>query len=132
MITHVLDTCALLDLAAGRWTDRKARRELKHAEQPVVLSVTVWEIARKLRVGKLELPCRQEGVGAFVEAVCERHRIFLCPLEAEICNAAELLPPLHEDPFDRMILALAGQNAVPVFTTDRRFEAYPVRVIRQR
>ncbi len=69
MITHVLDTCALLDLAAGRWTNRAARRELKSAVRPVILCVTVWECARKLRLGKLELPCQQEGVGEFVEAV---------------------------------------------------------------
>ena len=42
-----------------------------------------------------------------------------------------VLPAHHEDPFDRMILALASQWKVPVFTTDRRFEKYPVEVIRQ-
>ena len=105
--SHVLDTCALLDLAAGRWTDATARTELQRAEHPVVLSVSVWEIARKLRLGKLALPCDQRGVLDFVRAVCQRHSLHLAPLPAEVCHEAKLLPPHHEDPFDRMIIAAA-------------------------
>jgi PIN domain nuclease of toxin-antitoxin system len=132
LISHVLDTCALLDLAAGRWTDRKARLELRSAEGPVALSVSVWEIARKLRVGKLKLPCDQAGVFDFVEAVCRRYEIAIIPLDAEVCCAAELLPPVHEDPFDRMVVALAVRSNCPVFTTDVRFPKYPVRVLAHR
>jgi len=131
LISHVLDTCALLDLASGRWTDPEARKELIQASRPVLLAVSVWEIARKLRVGKLTLPCAQSGVLHFVQSVCDRHQIDIEILDAELCHAAELLPAVHEDPFDRMIIGLAHQNACPVFTTDGRFSSYPVRVIRQ-
>ncbi|MFZ4599259.1 MAG: type II toxin-antitoxin system VapC family toxin [Terrimicrobiaceae bacterium] len=131
MISHVLDTCALLDLAAGRWTDRVARRELAGAKRPVVLCVAVWEIARKLRVGKLQLPCGQAGVLDFVHGICRRHQIGLEPLTPEICHEAELLPPHHEDPFDRMVIALASQAKCPVFTTDQRFCDYPIQVLAQ-
>ena len=131
MISHVLDTCALLDLAAGRWTDRVARRELTAAKRPVVLSVAVWEIARNFRVGKLQLPCGQAGVLDFVRGICLRHQIVLESLTPEICHAAELLPPHHEDPFDRMTIALAFHAQCPVFTRDRRFRDYPVRVLAQ-
>jgi PIN domain nuclease of toxin-antitoxin system len=129
MISHLLDTCAFLDLAAGRWTDRTARNELMNARYPAVLCVSVWEIARKLRVGKLKLPCAQAEVLEFVHDVCHRHQLHLEPLMPEICHAAELLPAHHEDPFDRMILALAFQSQCPVFTTDKHFKAYPVRVM---
>lgn len=131
MISHVLDTCALLDLAAGRWTDRVARRELTAARRPVVLSVAVWEIARKFRIGKLQLPCGQAEVLDFVREICLRHQIVLEPLTPDICHQAELLPPHHEDPFDRMTIALAFHAQCPVFTTDRRFRDYPVRVLAQ-
>jgi len=131
MISHVLDTCALLDLAAGRWTDRVARRELAAARWPVVSSVSVWEIARKFRMGKLRLPCGQAEILDFVREVCSRHQIALESLTPEICHAAELLPAHHEDPFDRMIIALASHAQCPVFTTDRRFLDYPVRVLAQ-
>jgi len=132
MISHVLDTCALLDLAAGRWTARAAREELQEATAPIVLSVTVWEIARKLRLGKLALPCDQRDVLTFVRAVCKRYRLELAPLTAEVCHEAELLPSHHEDPFDRMIIALALSSHAPVFTTDPKFASYSPRVIRHR
>ena len=132
MITHVLDTCAVLDLAAGRWTRKEARRELVEAADPVVLAITVWEIARKYRVGKLQLPCEQEGIEQFVEAIAARHKLRLIPVTSGICHQAELLPGHHDDPFDRMILACAQAAGAVVFTTDRQFEAYPVKVVAQR
>jgi PIN domain nuclease of toxin-antitoxin system len=95
----------------------------------VVLSVAVWEIARKFRVGKIRLPCEQAEVLDFVRGICHRHEIGIESLTPELCLAAELLPPYHEDPFDRMIIALAFHSQCPVITTDKRFCDYPVRVI---
>ncbi len=132
MISHVLDTCALLDLAAGRWTEPTARAALAAADAPVVLCVSVWEIARKRRLGKLALPCDQRGVLDFVQAVCDRHDLELLPLSAATCHEAGLLPPHHEDPFDRMILALALGARAPIFTTDPKFAAYAAQVIAHR
>ncbi len=132
MSTHVLDTCALLDLAAGRWKFAPAREALVAAGDPVVLAVSVWEIARKLRIGKLQLPCRQDEVHAFANEVCVRYRVRLIPLTSEHCEGAELLPPFHQDPFDRMILSCARMNGAPVFTIDPQFRAYPVEVIAYR
>jgi len=132
MISHILDTCAVLDLACGRWSNNSAKKELRGAEDPVVPCLAIWEISRKLRVGKLELPCEVDGVLEFVEAICERHKLRIQSLTKEICHQAELLPPLHEDPFDRMIIATAQQYRCPVFTTDRRFLDYPINVISQR
>lgn len=132
MISHVLDTCALLDLATGRWTDMRARRELKNAPAPVVLCVSAWEMARKARIGKLHLSFPQEEILDFVESLCKRHQLRLLPLTAPTCHTAELLPAHHEDPFDRMILALAISANAAIFTTDARFRDYPARVIRQR
>lgn len=94
-----------------------------------MLAVTVWEIARKLRLGKLALPCDQAGVLGFVRDVCSRHALRLIPLTPEICHNAGLLPPHHEDPFDRMIVAAALAARAPVFTTDPKFAAYAARVI---
>lgn len=131
MITHVLDTCALLDLTSERWSNPVARKELEQAGKPVLLAVSVWEICRKFRLGKLHLPCELSDAYEFILHVCQHHQIELERLDGDICHRAELLDPHHEDPFDRMILALAAKWRVPVFTTDRRFELYPVRVIRQ-
>ena len=129
MSSHVLDTCALLDLAADRWTEDSARKDLERASDPVVLAVSIWEIARKLRIGKLKLPCSQGAILQFVMDVCDRYRLRLIPLTGEICQGAEMLPPHHEDPFDRMILAAAIAAGSPIFTIDPQFRLYPARVI---
>jgi len=131
MISHVLDTCALLDLTTERWANQAARFALAEADRPVILAVTVWEISRKFRIGKLNLPCELSGVCDFILNVCQYHEIEVERLDADICHRAELLPPCHEDPFDRMIIALAEKWQAPVFTTDRRFEDYSVEVMRQ-
>ena len=132
MISHVLDTCAVLDLASGRWSAAPAREKLAEADHPVILCVTVWELARKLRLGKIRLPCQQSGVAKFVDQIARRHDLRVVSLDADLCAGAELLPPHHEDPFDRMIIALAVREGCPVFSTDRHFESYPIKVIRQR
>ncbi|NBB80181.1 MAG: PIN domain-containing protein [Verrucomicrobia bacterium] len=131
MISHVLDTCALLDLTAERWSDQAARMALERSERPVLLCVSIWEISRKFRLGKLSLPCELSGIYEFMLKVCQHHQIEILMLDGDLCHRAELLPPHHEDPFDRMIIALASKWDAPVFTTDRRFEDYPVNVIRQ-
>jgi PIN domain nuclease of toxin-antitoxin system len=47
----------------------------------------------------------------------------------EICIAAAELPPIHNDPCDRFIIATALHNDSPVVTTDERFEKYGVTVL---
>ena len=129
MISHVLDTCALLDLISRGWANPAAVGALATARRPAILSVSVWEIARKVRTGKLTLPVKQPGVLRIIREICERYDLHLEPLTGEVCEAAELLPAHHEDPFDRMIIALATTSHCPLFTTDRKFDAYDVRVI---
>jgi len=131
MISHILDTCALLDLTAERWSSPAARLIFERSERPVLLSVSIWEVSRKFRLGKLSLPCELNGVYEFILKVCQHHQIEILALDGDLCHRAELLPPHHEDPFDRMIIALANKWEAPVFTTDRRFEDYPIKVIRQ-
>lgn len=129
MISHLLDTCAFLDLIAERWKNRDAIHAFRASKNPALLSVSLWEIARKLRKGRLELPCSQKELLTFCQEVCEHFRIEIIPLDAETCCEAERLPALHEDPFDRMILARATLSNCPVFTSDRKFETYPVHII---
>ncbi|MDA3873026.1 MAG: type II toxin-antitoxin system VapC family toxin [Kiritimatiellae bacterium] len=130
--THVLDTCALLDLVTERWTASSVVDEFLESRHPVVLSISVWEIARKFALGKLTLPCDQEGILKFARDVCGRFRLTLEPVSEETCCYAECLPLHHRDPFDRMILARAALSGCPVITTDRMFDMYKVPILRHR
>lgn len=129
LISHLLDTCAFLDLLTERWERGVAYDQFQDARAPVLLSISVWEMARKLKKGKLDLPCDGSELLAFVQEVCTRFRIELLPLSPEVCWHAENLPDIHPDPFDRMILAQAYLAKCPVITCDQKFQGYPVKIL---
>lgn len=131
-VSHVLDTCALLDLLADKWTNSVAVQELEKASHPVVLTLSAWEIARKLRIGKLSLPCDSEHLFSFLDKVMKHYQLGWFPLHANVACEAERLPMHHKDPVDRMILALSLGEKVPIFTSDRQFEEYGVPIVNQR
>jgi len=47
------------------------------------------------------------------------------PLDAGVACAAAALPPVHRDPFDHVIVALAQAPALTVLTSDENIPKYP-------
>jgi PIN domain nuclease of toxin-antitoxin system len=116
----VLDTCALLALAAGGLSPQ-AVTALRRADQASVSSVTAWEIAIKVAVGTLQLngpPAR------WFADLLEHYDLREVPLDAELACAAAALPKIHRDPFDRAIVALARATDSVVITSDERIRQY--------
>jgi PIN domain nuclease of toxin-antitoxin system len=117
----LVDTCALLALAGGE-LPRGAAAALRQAPEAHVSVVTAWEVAIKVARGKLRLiePPVQWFVG-----LLERYDLREVPLDAAIACAAAALPPLHRDPFDRVIVALAQAHELTVLTSDENIRKYP-------
>ena len=87
---------------------------------------SIWEIAIKYHLGKLPLPVAPTD---YVPA-----RLALTkttPLSISVAHAlrAGALPPLHRDPFDRMIVAQALVEGVPVLSSDRQLDGYGIRLL---
>jgi PIN domain nuclease of toxin-antitoxin system len=61
--------------------------------------------------------------------VVEYHGLAVLPLELNVCIAAAQLPPIHDDPCDRFIIATAKLNDLAVVTADERFEEYGLTVL---
>lgn len=116
----LLDTCALLALAAGELPDRAAVA-LRQAPEAYASVVTPWEVAIKVASGKLRL--REPPVRWFLGLV-ERYDLREIPLEAGVACAAAALPPLHRDPFDRVIVAIAQAHGFTVLTSDENIRQY--------
>ncbi|HEX6012979.1 MAG TPA: type II toxin-antitoxin system VapC family toxin [Geminicoccaceae bacterium] len=121
----VLDTCALLDLTAGRLHHPSARRALVDAvsaRELYVPSVVALEIAQKVWTGRLQLGARPaEWFGAALDRLTARE----LPLAASSAAAAYELPePFHRDPADRILVAEARIMDAPLLTSDRRILAY--------
>lgn len=93
----------------------------------VVSAASSWEIAIKYQLGKLPLPEAPEqyvprrirAIGAEAAAVEHPHAL-----------AVASLPPLHRDPFDRLLVAQAGLLGLTIITTDPAITQYPIATIR--
>lgn len=123
----ILDTCALLWLAAGgKKLSRAALKRIDEAPAVYVSAISGFEISLKVAHGRLELP---QPVEKWFENVIEHHGLSILPLELDVCIATAKLPSRHDDPFDRFIIATAKLHDLTVVTADERFEEYGVTVI---
>src|SRR5438093_4351346 len=117
----LLDTCALLALARGELPERATAVLVKAPEANVCL-ITPWEVAIKVARGKIRL--NQPPIHWFLGLV-ERYALGEIPLDAQSACAAAALPPIHRDPFDRVLVALARARTLTVLTSDRNIPRYP-------
>lgn len=125
--TMILDTCAFLWLAAGnKKLSRSVLKQINEAPALYVSAISGFEIAIKAARGKLKLPLPAQQ---WFDKVADHHGISILPLELNACIAAAQLPPIHDDPCDRFIIAAAKENDLTVVTTDERFESYGVTVM---
>lgn len=123
----ILDTCALLWLASGdKKLSRSVLKQINGAPVVCVSAISGFEIAIKVARGKLKLPYPPKE---WFEKVISHHGLSVLPLELDICIAAAQLPPIHDDPCDRFIIAAAKAGNLPIVTADEQFEAYGVRVL---
>lgn len=131
-IDYLLDTCAFLDLLTTRWTHRQAIEAFKSCRTAALLSVSAWEIARKMQLGKLTMPCETAALSTFIKEACLHYHIQQVDLSFEWAVNAELLPLHHRDPFDRMILACAQSTHATLITSDRSLVQYPLQILNHR
>jgi PIN domain nuclease of toxin-antitoxin system len=123
----LLDTCALLWLAAGGGQlSPTARSRIAGADALHISAITGFEIAIKGRSGKLKLPAMPSE---WLRTVLDHHGIDVVPLDLAICVAATELPLVHRDPCDRFIIATARAHGWPVVTADARFRDYGIEVV---
>jgi PIN domain nuclease of toxin-antitoxin system len=89
----------------------------------LVSAVSAWEIATKVRLGKL--PGAADLIQDFVEDLT-RERIEILDVTAHQAIRAGLLPGPHKDPFDRMLIAQALAENIPIVSNDRALDGYGV------
>ncbi|MGQ0657252.1 MAG: type II toxin-antitoxin system VapC family toxin [Chromatiales bacterium] len=125
---------ALLDTHTLLWwlfddpkLSRRARTVIKDRESIILVSsASAWEIATKHRLGKL--PEAGEAVSR-LPALINQSRFDTLPITLEHALAAGMLPTHHRDPFDRMLIAQAQIEELPIVTNDRVFKNYNVEVL---
>lgn len=128
-MTLLLDTQVLLFwLAQPDRLSRRAEGLISDDEARLLWSVaSSWELAIKAALGKLRLP---EPVGTFVTSRLEANGIELLPIQLRHAHHVADLSHHHRDPFDRMLIAQAALERVPIVTSDHRvFRKYGVEAI---
>lgn len=118
----LLDThCVFWWLVEPARVSSKLRELVRNAPDRVLVShVSLWELAVKRSAGKLQL-----DVVRFAEQVAATGFEWL-PITREHILACDALVvrPDHRDPFDRLLVAQAGREAVQLITADRALAAY--------
>jgi PIN domain nuclease of toxin-antitoxin system len=115
------------DLEANPKSSRKAIEMLRSDSSELVFSlVSLWEIAIKIKLGKLNT------IGSSVAYIRDEMNAYgmeLLPIRYEHILQLETLPAHHGDPFDRLLVAQAIAESLPILTHDRKLALYPVKLI---
>lgn len=124
----LLDTHALLWWLDGdRRLSAGARTVIESDTSDIYVSAaSVWEIATKVRIGKL--PRAQSIARRLPEAIASQGFI---PMSISILDAgrAGAISSPHRDPFDRMLAAQSQARAIPIVTSDPAFATLGVEMI---
>lgn len=124
----LVDThCWLWALARPEALNADAAALLRDGETEVVFSsVSVWEIAIKTALGKLRVS--QANGKSLLEMIDSQP---VTPLPVLHSHAREVagLPPHHRDPFDRLLIAQAKIENLPIMTGDDQFVPYEIDII---
>lgn len=120
----LLDTCALIWLSQGHdtFTDRARRAIEENAGALHVCAISAFEIALLSRKKRLRLP---EPPDKWYTDVMSFHGLNELPVTGAIAARAAMLPRIHNDPCDRIILAAAKTHHLDIVTADTIIPTYP-------
>lgn len=102
-----------------------AKRFIADTSNSIYISAaSAWEIATKVRLGKL--PTAAALIDDFAGYLA-REGFKVLPISAGHAIRAGLLPGPHKDPFDRMLIAQAQAENIPIISNETLFDSYGVR-----
>ena len=110
-----------------RFSPQGRQRVTAPANDLLLSAASAWEIAIKYSLGRLRLPMEP---AAYVPSRLVATRT--SPLAIQHTHALRVaqLPLHHRDPFDRLLIAQAQLEGIPILTSDVQFAPYDVEVLR--
>ena len=87
---------------------------------------SIWEMAIKISLNKLNIP---GTLSEFVKDHIRGNKIDIINIELNHLYQLENLNYFHRDPFDRLIIAQAIAENIPVISSDKAFDDYPIQRI---
>lgn len=105
-------------LENNRALSKKARYLIKEAEEIYISSASIWEIAIKVHLGKLDAT-----INTLVDSI-ESEGFIELPITAKHAAFVSQLPSYHRDPFDRILIAQAMSEPLRFLTVDEKLKPY--------
>ncbi|NER48815.1 MAG: type II toxin-antitoxin system VapC family toxin [Symploca sp. SIO1A3] len=118
--THVL---IWLSLTPERISERVTNLLMDETNLWFLSIASVWEMQIKLQLGKLSLNL---PLPELIASQQETNGLQLLPIELNHIFMLENLPQFHRDPFDRLLIAQAITEQIPLLSIDTVFDHYPV------
>jgi PIN domain nuclease of toxin-antitoxin system len=124
----LIDTHILLWTAnADARLEQTAIDLIEDPETELLLSMaSIWEMAIKINLGKLQLG---KPLNDFMEETTRLYNVELLPIQLEHLIPIESLPQYHRDPFDRLLIAQAMVENIPILSQDTAFHQYPIQLL---
>ncbi|MDJ0764416.1 MAG: type II toxin-antitoxin system VapC family toxin [Myxococcota bacterium] len=98
----------------------RAKQAIAKTENSVTVSaVSIWEIAIKRALGKIQIP--DEWISVIAEEPFRR-----LPITWEHAGEVERLPLIHRDPFDRLLIAQSSIEKLTLVTHDKTNQRYAI------
>lgn len=123
---YLLDTCALLwFLDDAEQLSKEARDVIGKSKELYFSIASLWEIAIKKAINKLDI----EETITDIENICDDYGITIVPIKTKHLERLQLLPMIHSDPFDRLIISTAMEEKMKLITHDLKIRQYDIELL---
>ncbi|MEW6129911.1 MAG: type II toxin-antitoxin system VapC family toxin [Acidobacteriota bacterium] len=122
----LLDTHTFIWFIMGSSNLSAAARSLIEdlANEKFISTASLWEMAIKCSIGKLNL---NTPFSWLIPSQITNNGFDFCPIEIAHLHTVATLPFHHRDPFDRMLIAQAIVENLPIISADITFDGYPIK-----
>ena len=125
---YLIDTHTLFWIVTkDQKLSEKAKKLYLNAENIIFFSLaSIWEMAIKISLKKLSIG---EPLKDFIQKQIKCNDIKILNIEIKHILSLENLPYYHRDPFDRLIISQSMNENIPVLSSDKIFDLYPIKRI---
>lgn len=125
MATVLLDTHTLIWMVTDEDKLGEQAKDLlfDSAVRKLLSPASYWEIAIKMKLGKLDLTVPYDD---FVAEAIDEYKLEVLHIHHKHTSLLTTLDLFHADPFDRLLVVQASIEGVPIISIDDKLDPYPV------
>jgi PIN domain nuclease of toxin-antitoxin system len=124
-LKYLLDTHTLLwyTLNDSQLSSTATKLIIDQNNEILISPASYWEVAIKVSIGKLTL---HQAYTDFIDVCLNQYEFQILPIMPEHTTAVITLPFHHKDPFDRLLIAQAMVEKIPIISVDTALDKYEI------